>query len=78
MKRSEILKLIANRIDDINRYGCSSLEVAKELLEELEAAGMLPPKAKLSHMHEPDCLTQLRSSYCTCEEGIFDNCWEEE
>lgn len=38
-----MLKLMAWRIKDIRRYDCTEMEVAVELLDEMEKAGMLPP-----------------------------------
>jgi hypothetical protein len=43
MKRKEMLDIMAWRIHDINRYGCNPMDVAFELLDEMEAAGVLPP-----------------------------------
>jgi hypothetical protein len=43
MKRTEMLNLMAWRIRDIRKYDCNEMDVAVELLDEMEKAGMLPP-----------------------------------
>lgn len=54
MKRTEMLKIITNRIKDIRRYDCSEHDVAIELINEIEEAGMLPPETNLEKCPDPN------------------------